>query len=88
MEINTHRRRPFIVQPVSTDTQSAVQAIAPIKAVVNDNNYATSDLHAKLDAMQEVDSKTVDAAKAAIQAGKITLDSAAVARAILNFHRR
>ncbi|WP_145476489.1 flagellar biosynthesis anti-sigma factor FlgM [Yersinia similis] len=88
MEINTHRRQPFIVQPVSTDTQSAVQAITPIKAVVNDNNYATSDLHTKLDAMPEVDSEKIDAAKAAIQAGKITLDSAAVARAILNFHRR
>ncbi len=88
MEINTHRRRPYVAQPVSTDTVSAVKAIEPIKAVTNNPHYATSDLHAQLDAMPEVDSEKVDAAKAAILAGRITLDSAAVARAILNFHGR
>lgn len=88
MEIKTHRRQPYVAQPVSTDTVSAVKAIEPIKTVTNNPHYTTSDLHAQLDAMPEVDSEKVDATKAAIQAEKIILDSAAVTRAILNFHGR
>ncbi|ELI7953335.1 flagellar biosynthesis anti-sigma factor FlgM, partial [Yersinia enterocolitica] len=44
-------------------------------------------LHAKLQKMPEIDSERIATAKADIQAGKIKLNTADIAQAMLNFHR-
>ena len=90
MEINVHRRQMMVAAPAAkTENAPAIQAIAPVRAVVSTTQHAASagELHAKLQAMPEVDSEQVAVAKADIQAGKIKLNSADIAKAMLNFHR-
>lgn len=90
MEINAHRRQMMVAAPTAkTENAPTIQAIAPVRAVVGTTQDAASagELHAKLQAMPEVDSDRVAVAKADIQAAKIKLNSADIAKAMLNFHR-
>lgn len=87
MEINPHRRQTVVAQPISTNTVSLVKVIAPIKPIANDSQHSTGDWHAKLAAMPEVDRERVALTQTAIQTGEITLNSADIAKAILNVHR-
>ncbi|CNK97174.1 flagellar regulatory protein [Yersinia frederiksenii] len=90
MEINTHRQQMMVAAQVAkAENAPAIQAIVPIKAIadITQHSASTAELHAQLQAMPEVDSQRVAAAKADIQAGKVTLNSADIAKAIINFHR-
>lgn len=90
MEINAQRRQMMIAAPTgNTENTSSIQAITPVRAVVSTTQHAASagELHAKLQKMPEIDSERVATAKADIQAGKIKLNTADIAQAMLNFHR-
>ncbi|MFL4556613.1 flagellar biosynthesis anti-sigma factor FlgM [Yersinia kristensenii] len=90
MEINAHRRQMMVAAPTAkTENSQSIQAIAPVRAVVGTTQHAASagELHAKLQKMPEVDSERVATAKADIQADKIKLNTADIAKAMLNFHR-
>lgn len=90
MEINAHRRQIMVAAPAAkTENSQAIQAIAPVRSVVSTTQHAASagELHAKLQKMPEADSERVAMAKADIQADKIKLNTADIARAMLNFHR-
>ncbi|CNH03980.1 flagellar regulatory protein [Yersinia thracica] len=90
MEINAQRRQMMIATPTAkTENAPTIQAIAPVRAMASTTQHAASagELHAKLQKMPEVDSERVATAKAAIQADKITLNTADIAKAMLNFHR-
>ncbi|HEN3250394.1 TPA: flagellar biosynthesis anti-sigma factor FlgM [Yersinia enterocolitica] len=91
MEINAQRRQMMIAAPTAkTENAPAIQAITPVQAVAITTQQAASagELHAKLQKMPEIDSERVATAKADIQAGKIKLNTADIAQAMLNFHRR
>ncbi|EOV4174567.1 flagellar biosynthesis anti-sigma factor FlgM [Yersinia enterocolitica] len=90
MEINAQRRQMMIAAPTAkTENAPAIQAITPVQAVAITTQQAASagELHAKLQKMPEIDSERVATAKADIQAGKIKLNTADIAQAMLNFHR-
>jgi negative regulator of flagellin synthesis FlgM len=90
MEISVNRRQVMIAVPTAKaeDSQS-IQAITPVKGVAGTTQRAASagELHAKLQAMPDVDNERIAAVKADIQAGKIILNAADIAKAMLNFHR-
>ena len=90
MEINAHRRQAVVATPTATTENSQViQPIAPVKAMANTPQHGAvaGELHAKLQAMPDIDSERVAVIKADIQAGKIKLNTAEIAKAMLNFHR-
>lgn len=90
MEINANRQQMMVAKPIATNENAPkVQAIAPINAIADTTKHSTSsaELHQQLSAMPETDNESVTAAKADIQAGKITLNSADIAKAMINFHR-
>ncbi|CFQ44315.1 flagellar biosynthesis anti-sigma factor FlgM [Yersinia bercovieri] len=91
MEINAHLRQAVVTTPTATtENPQAIQPIAPVKAMENTPQHGgavAGELHAKLQAMPDIDSERVTAIKADIQAGKITLNTAEIAKAMLNFHR-
>ncbi|CNH45282.1 flagellar biosynthesis anti-sigma factor FlgM [Yersinia pekkanenii] len=90
MEINTHRRQMMVAAPAAkTENAPVIQPIDPVRVLAGTTQHAApaGELHAKLQAMPEIDSDRVAAAKAEIQAGKITLNTADIAKAMLNFHR-
>ncbi|AJJ10086.1 flagellar biosynthesis anti-sigma factor FlgM [Yersinia rohdei] len=90
MEINTHKQQMMSATSVAKNENAPViQAIAPIKAIADTTQHtaSTADLHKQLQAMPEIDGERIAAAKAEIQAGQIQLNSADIAKAMINFHR-
>ncbi|MDN0122242.1 flagellar biosynthesis anti-sigma factor FlgM [Yersinia aleksiciae] len=90
MEINIHRRQAMVAAPTANaENAKVIQPIVATRAIANSTQQGASagELHAKLQAMPDVDSERVAAAKADIQGGKITLNTADIAKAMLNFHR-
>ncbi|WP_145576301.1 flagellar biosynthesis anti-sigma factor FlgM [Yersinia alsatica] len=90
MEINANRQQMMVAKPIAKNENAPkVQAIAPINAIADtmQHSASTAELHQQLGAMPEIDTNSIAAVKADIQAGKITLNSADIAKAMINFHR-